>query len=82
MSASTFDKWILDVTFSPRLPPVFCPWDRDRVVTGLSVMRGRCPGTLVGVWHEDGVDAAKAWVEDNPNWRAEYDRIPTEVEDV
>lgn len=65
--------WVLDVTFSPRLPPCYCPYEErtGNVVVGMNYL-GKCPGNLVGVYHSDGAEAAEKWVNENPNWRDEY----------
>ena len=68
-----WEKWVLDVTFGD--PVAFCPYEDDgSVVVGMAVMAGRCPGILEGVYHSDGVLAAKEWVDAHPNWREEYEK--------
>lgn len=74
MMPDLWPEWVLDVTFSPRLPPCFCPYeaDHDRVVVGMSYLGDKPPGKIVGVFHSDGPEACEAWINDNKDWRERY----------
>jgi hypothetical protein len=69
----TFDEWALDVTCAKHSGAIaFVPICGDAVVWGLTTIRDRAPGPLVGVVSEDGMADVEQWVADNPNWKIEY----------
>jgi hypothetical protein len=67
-------SWVLDVSFSPQLPPVFVPYLSGTIVLGMTVAADVCPGELVGVFHHKGQDAVEKWCQENPNWYERYSR--------
>ena len=72
-------KWVLDVTFGD--PVAFCPYEDDgTVVVGLSLMSGKCPGILEGVYHSDGIEEAQKWVAAHPNWREEHEHATSNLQ--
>ena len=71
-------NWVLDITMGK--PYCFCPFEEpDTVVVGMSVVSGNCPGSLVGVFHADGHEKAKKWINKNPNWYAEYSKKELDI---
>jgi len=64
--------WVLDVTYTPALPPVFVPYENGNLVLGMNVVSATCPGELIGVIHEGGQEAAEKWCAENPNWYEQY----------
>ena len=55
-------NWVLDVTHGHD-PMAFCPIEDDgTIITGMTMISGKCPGRFVGVFHFDGEDAANEWL--------------------
>ena len=55
-------NWVLDVTHGHE-PMAFCPIEENgTIITGLTMISGKCPGRFVGIVHFDGDDAANAWL--------------------
>lgn len=53
-------KWMLDVTHWPQT--CYCPVDENgNIVTGFNLVQKEPPGELVGIFHEDGQEAADAF---------------------
>lgn len=64
--------WVLDVTsWDERGIRVFCPYENGAVITGLAWITDRPDGRIVGIFHEDGPEAAEAWCDEHPNILAE-----------
>jgi hypothetical protein len=38
----------------------------------LMLVQPRCPGELVGVFHEGGQEAADTWCQENRDWHERY----------
>ena len=71
-SARQYREWVLDVT--PDVP-VFVPFDVGTCSLVSGKDSARCPGNLMGVYHEGGTDMADAWIAEHPDWRKQYDGI-------
>ena len=68
-------KFVLDVSFTPSMPPSFVPVDEnENIIIGLSITTDVCPGELVGVYHQEGGELAQKWVEEHPDWYKRYSR--------
>ena len=57
------ETWLLDVTNCVGELPCFCPYEEltGMIMTGLNVIADKCPGELIGVFHERGQEAAEKW---------------------
>jgi hypothetical protein len=66
--------WLLDVTNGVNEMPCFCPYEEETgmIMTGLMLVQPRCPGELVGVFHEGGQEAADTWCQENRDWHERY----------
>ena len=66
--------WLLDVTNCVGELPCFCPYEEltGMIMTGLNVIADKCPGELIGVFHEGGQEAAEKWCCDNSDWHERY----------
>ena len=71
-----FSDWVIDITMSRDGMMCFVPMDEDEsLITGMSYFSDRCPGDLVGVYHQDGYSAACEWMGENPGWYEKYSRL-------
>ena len=67
-------NWVMDVTHEDGIY-CFCPINDDNsIVVGMNVITDRCPGNLVGIFHEGGQDAVGEWEKLNPDWHSKYKR--------
>ena len=66
--------WLLDVTNRVGELPCFCPYEEltGMIMTGLNVIADKCPGELIGVFHEGGQEAVEKWCRDNQDWHERY----------
>jgi hypothetical protein len=70
---NAFKEWVLDVTcYGSNGSIAFVPLVGDDIVFGLTCIRDRAPGPLVGVVSENGLEHAQRWVDEHPNWRIDY----------
>jgi hypothetical protein len=67
---STWKDWVLDITNLPTI--AFCPVEDRVVVFGMTVIADRCPGSLVGVVSQHGLQHVDQFIADNPGWRWSY----------
>jgi hypothetical protein len=68
-----FEEWALDVTMAKQSGALaFVPLIGDTVYWGHTVIADRCPGTLTSVVSENGVEDAKSFAAENPNWQLDY----------
>lgn len=74
MLGEVMKTWLLDVTDGSGGMPCFCPYEESTgtIMIGLHVIADKCPGELIGVFHEGGEDAAEKWCCDNPDWHERY----------
>lgn len=57
-----WENWVLDVTHGHD-PMAFCPIEDDgTIITGMTMVSGKCPGRFVGVVHFAGEDAVNEWL--------------------
>lgn len=67
-----WENWILDVT-NGTTPPCFCPYEGGgKIIFGMGMLSKKCPGNLIGVFHADGLTAAKEWISQNPDWMERF----------
>jgi hypothetical protein len=68
-----FEEWALDVTMAKGSGALaFVPIVGDEVYWGHTIIADRCPGTLTSVVSENGVEDAKSFAAENPNWQLDY----------
>jgi hypothetical protein len=67
---SKWDEWVLDITNLPTV--AFCPVEGEVVVFGMAMIADRCPGLLVGVVSEHGINHVDQFIAANPGWRWTY----------
>ena len=64
-------NWVLDVTHGHD-DLAFCPIEDDgSIITGMTILSCKCPGKLVGIFHEEGDDAVRLWMKENASVLAE-----------
>lgn len=74
-SQITFDEWALDVTCFETIGAIaFVPICGDEVVWGITMIQDRAPGSLVGIVSQNGMEEAKEWAAQNPNWMIDYSK--------
>ena len=71
----TWPNWVMDVTHE-KPPFCFCPIEDDgSIVLGMNLIADRCPGELVGIFHEGGQDDVENWEKKHPTWHKKYRRV-------